>query len=468
MPVFEHVSTYPHTREVVFAWHERPGAFIRLTPPGALALTAGPSDGINVGSELTFRLLAPLAGMLPEVSLPRRGRGPIGVPWVARHTELVPGERFVDEQVSGPLRSWRHQHLFSDAPGGGTTILDRVTWEPPAPLGPALRPVNRRLAAFFAFREAQLRDDLDFHARLAATPAHIVVSGASGLIGTQLCALLTTGGHRVTRLVRRNASAADEAFWDPSEGRIDQAALAGADAVAHLAGASIAGRFTNRHIDTILRSRVEGTSLIAAALTSSGGPRTLVQASGIGVYGARRPGEVLTEDSAAGTGVLADVVEAWESAAAPAVAAGVRTAFLRTGIVLSNGGGALPPQLPLFFAGLGGRLTAPDAWLSWIGLDDMVRAYAHALFTPTLEGPVNAVAPAPVTARQFARTLGRVMRRPAIVATPSFGPSLVLGAEGADQLIATDQHVSCERLLASGFTFAQPTLDAALRHALAR
>jgi uncharacterized protein len=141
---------------------------------------------------------------------------------------------------------------------------------------------------------------------------------------------------------------------------------------------------------------------------------------------------------------------------------------VRNGIVLSAGGGALAPQLPLFALGVGGRLTAAGAGTSWIGLDDMARAYIHALFTPGLEGPVNAVAPNPVTAAEFARTLGRVLRRPALLPTPAFGPALILGREGASELVATDQSVSPGRLTASGFVFSEPDLGDALAHALLR
>jgi len=470
MPVFEHVSTFPQPREEVFAWHDRGGGFTRLTPPGAATIVSGPTRGIAVGSELVLRVSTPvLAGLLPDVPLPGSGVGPVGLPWRVRHVEYVPGERFVDEQVAGPFRSWRHEHDFADAPGGGTTITDRVTWELPVRL-PAridVSLVERFLGELFAFRERQLRADLALHARLGAAPSHVVVTGASGLIGSQVCALLTTGGHTVTRLVRGQRPAAGEAAWDPAGGRIDEDALRAADAVVHLAGAPIGGRFTPRHKEAVLRSRVDGTTTLARALASEGMPRTLVQASGIGIYGARRPGELLTEESAPGTGFLADVVRAWEGAAAPAESAGVRAAFLRTGIVLSAGGGALLPQLPLFMMGLGGRLTAARAWFSWIALDDMARAYVHALFTPELAGPVNAVAPHPVTSRAFARELGRVLRRPALLPTPAFGPALILGREGASEMIDTDQRVSAARLQASGFEFAHPHLTDALRHALA-
>ncbi len=455
MPVFEHVSSYPHPRADVFAWHTRPGGFVRLTPPGMATVVSGPTDGIGVGSEVVLRISHPVvAGFLP-----------VGVPWRVRHVEFVDTERFVDEQVSGPFRSWRHEHRFADGPDGSTIITDRVTWELPVrlPAGLDRSLVEGQLRGLFGFRERQLRDDLALHARLGASPAHVVVTGASGLVGKQLCALLTTGGHRVTRLVRR-APGAGEARWDPATGKLDERVFADADAVVHLAGESIGGRFTARHKEAVLRSRIDGTRTLARALASSP-VRTLAQASAIGIYGARRPGELLTEDSAPGQGFLAEVVRAWEAEAADA---GVRTVFLRTGIVLSGGGGALLPQLPLFLVGLGGRLTRPDAWTSWIGLDDLARAYVHTLFTPSLAGPVNAVAPNPVTADEFARTLGRVLGRPSVLPTPGFGPALILGAEGRDQLIDTDQRVSAARLTASGFDFAQPTLPDAFAHALLR
>ena len=471
MGVFEHVSRYPFPREDVFAWHTRPGGFVRLTPPGMATIVHGPTNGIETGSEIILRVTHPLiAGFLPTVPVKGHGRGPVGLSWHVRHGENVPGERFVDEQVSGPFKAWRHEHLFADGPGGTAIITDRITWELPValPLGLDEAMVAMQLDGLFRFRERQLRDDLALWARLRPEPTRIVVTGASGLVGTQVCALLATGGHHVTRLVRRRPVGPDEAFWDPERGDIDAEALRGADAVIHLAGHSIGGRFTRAAKEKIMQSRVLSTALLARTLAADGMPRTLVQASGIGGYGARRPDEVLTEASGLGTGFLAEVVRAWEAAAQPAVDAGVRAVFLRTGIALSEGGGALMPQVPLFSIGLGGRLTDANAWLSWIGLDDLARAYAHAVFTPELAGPVNAVAPRPVTAGEFAETLAQVLHRPSAVPTPKFGPALVLGREGASELIDTDQRASARMLLDSGFVFGQGHLLDALRHALMR
>lgn len=471
MPVFEYVSRYPASRERVFAWHRRPGAFVRLTPPGMATVLRGPSDGVEVGSETLLRISHPLAQALgPNVG--RRGRsGPLGVDWLVRHVELTDGERFADEQVRGPFSRWRHEHHFADGPGGSTVITDRVEWALPGPESITTPLVEMILAGLFGFRERQLRGDLAAQSVMGSRAGTVLVAGSSGLVGTQLCAYLSVSGHRVVRLVRKATGTKpnpDAVRWDPSSGRLPRGALDGVDAVVNLAGHTIGGRFTQRNKRLILASRVDATTTLAKALAADPGERVLVQASAIGIYGARRPGEILTEDSRPGTGFLADVVRAWEAAATPASDAGVRTAYLRTGIVLSEAGGALSRQLPLFAVGLGGRLTDADAWLSWIGLDDLVRGYGHAVASDELEGPVNACAPRPVTHQEFAETLGHVMHRPSWLPTPSVGPTLLLGREGYDQLVHTDQRVSARLLTDSGFRFGHGNLGDALHHALMR
>ncbi len=468
MPVFEHSATYPHPRSEVFAWHERPGAFIRLTPPGSAIPVHQATDGIRTGSRVEVRLSSPLVFALWP------GGSPPGPSMLIEHTAYEPDVGFVDEQVRGPLASWRHEHRFADAPGGGTTVTDRVTYELPAALQRgAHRRVHRYLEGLFRFREEQLRADLELHARLMGPrPQVVAVSGASGMIGTQLCALLTTGGHTVRRLVRRPAVAADEISWDPVLGDLDPAHLAGVDAVVNLSGRTIGGRFTEPTKQEILWSRVDSTTTIAAAIDAArregGGPRALVQASAVGYYGARRPGEVLEESSASGQDFLADVVRRWEAAAERVTEHEVRLVKLRTGIVLSASGGALARQLPLYLLGVGGRLTRPQAIQSWISLDDMARVYASAVLDAAWTGPINAVAPHPVSSGAFATRLGQVLQRPSVVPTPGFGPLLVVGREGARELVHTDQWVSSAKLESLGFRYGQPDLTTALRHVLAR
>ena len=292
----------------------------------------------------------------------------------------------------------------------------------------------------------------------------IIVSGASGLIGSALVPHLAARGHEVIRLVRRSAGSG-ESQWDPARGVIDANVVGNADAIIHLSGAGIGDkRWSNSYKREILDSRVKSTKLLASVIAGAAKrPSVFLSGSAIGYYGARGD-EVLDETSSLGTGFLAEVCQQWESAA---TGAGTRTVFLRTGIVLSPKGGALKKQLPLFKAGLGGRFGRGDQWQSWISIDDEVAAIDH-LLTANVQGPVNLTAPAPVTNMEFARVLGNVLRRPALFPVPAIGPKLLLGAELADALLFTGQRVLPRALSASGFQFAHPTLDIALRALLAR
>src|SRR5689334_6790099 len=268
----------------------------------------------------------------------------------------------------------------------------------------------------------------------------IAATGASGLVGSALTAFLATGGHRVIRLVRRPARAKDERQWRPEAPATDL--LSGVDAVVHLAGASIAGRFTERHKAAIRDSRVEPTRRLAQlAADSDDGPKVFVSASAIGIYGYDRGDTVLCEDSMRGDGFLADVVADWESATTPAADAGVRVVTVRTGIVQAAAGGTLRLLRPLFLAGLGGRLGSGRQWLSWIGIDDLLDVYYRALYDSRLTGPVNAVAPEPVRNVDYTAALARVVHRPAVLPVPSLGPRLLLGAQGARELAEADQRV---------------------------
>jgi hypothetical protein len=293
----------------------------------------------------------------------------------------------------------------------------------------------------------------------------IVVSGASGLIGTPLVARLRASGHEVVRLVRRSPGAG-EAFWDPAAGVLDPAVLEGVDAVIHLSGAGIGDkRWTDAYKREVLESRTKSTALIANTIAGlQNKPRVLLSGSAIGIYGARND-ESLTETSSHGTGFLAEVCKQWEAAAAPARDAGVRTAFLRTGIVLSPNGGALKKLLMVFKVGLGGRFGNGKQWQSWISLDDELGAIEF-LLNANVSGPVNLTAPQPVTNSEFTKVLARVLKRPALVPIPSFGPKLLLGSELADALLFTGQRVLPDVLTTSGYSFAHASLEDALRSLL--
>jgi uncharacterized protein len=303
----------------------------------------------------------------------------------------------------------------------------------------------------------------------------VAVTGASGLIGTALVERLHAGGHQVLRLTRSRPTGPDQIHWDPAAGELDPDALAKADAVVHLAATNIGEhlRWNARIKRELLSSRVEGTSLVARTMaelaTRSGGnegPRLLVCASGVHYYGDRGDA-VLTEADGGGPGFLAGLVRQWEAAADPARAAGLRVVHLRTGLVQDVAGAGLPRQALMFRFGLGGRLGSGRQWLSWISLDDIAGAYLHALAHDELEGPVNAVAPDPVTNAEFTRTLARVLGRPAFLHVPAIAPRLVLG-ELADELLFTSLRARPARLLETGYSFEFPDLETTLRHTLGR
>ncbi len=297
---------------------------------------------------------------------------------------------------------------------------------------------------------------------------HIAVSGSGGLIGSALVPSLGGGGHRVSRMVRGLAPGADSIRWDPARGVRDAPLLEGLDGVVHLAGENIgAGRWTARRKEEIHRSRVEGTRRLSEALARlAKAPKALVCASAIGFYGDRGE-EALTEESPVGSDFLAQVCRGWEEATAPAAKAGIRVVNLRFGVVLSPAGGALQKMLTPFRMGVGGRIGSGRQFMSWIALDDAAGAIQHTLVTESLAGPVNAVAPSPVTNAEFARALARVLRRPALFPVPAFALHLAFG-EMADALLLSSQRVLPARLQATGFTFRFPELEGALRHLLGR
>ena len=302
----------------------------------------------------------------------------------------------------------------------------------------------------------------------------VLISGASGLVGSALTRSLRSGGHEVSRLVRRRPTdpgavapegGEREIYWDPGASVLDASALAGIDAVVHLAGENVAGgRWTAAMKRRILDSRIAGTDLIAQGVAAADPPPVLVSASAIGFYGDRGD-DPMDESSSGGGGFLADVCRRWESAAAAAAGGGARVVCLRIGIVLSRHGGALKRMLTPFRFGLGGVIGDGRQVMSWIHLGDLVGVIEHALASSDLSGPVNAVAPGPVTNREFTRALGRVLRRPTLAPMPAPMVRLAFGEMGEELLLASTRVVPA-RLAASGFAFQFSDLDSALRHEL--
>ena len=297
----------------------------------------------------------------------------------------------------------------------------------------------------------------------------ILVTGSTGLIGSALIPLLRAGGHEIVRLVRaQTCPQSGEIQWDPAAGKLDASALEGFDGVVHLSGENIGeGRWTASRKQRIYDSRIKSTQLLSESLARlRQPPRVLVGASAIGYYGDRGD-ELLQEDSAPGSGFLADLCRNWEAACEPAAEKGIRVVNLRNGVVLSGRGGALPRMVLPFRFFVGGKVGAGKQFLSWIALDDTVALILHALSTDALQGPVNAVGPNPVSNLEFTRTLGRVLRRPTVFPVPAFIIRLAFGQMGEELLLAS-QRVEPARLMTTGFAFRYPQLEGALRHALGK
>lgn len=298
---------------------------------------------------------------------------------------------------------------------------------------------------------------------------NVLVSGSTGLVGSALVSSLQSRGDQVTRLVRSDPAAGEKALrWDPDQGKLDLAAVAGIDAVVHLAGESIAsGRWTAEKKARIRDSRVKGTRLLSEALSKlTQRPRVLVSASAIGFYGDRGD-ELLTEASPRGSGFLADVCQEWEQATQPASRSGIRVVNLRFGVILSPAGGALAKMLLPFRMGVGGKIGSGRQYMSWISLDDATAAVQHALANDSVHGPVNAVAPRPVTNLEFTKTLGWVLKRPTIFPMPAFAARLAFG-EMANELLLGGARVEPSALVKSGYAFRHPNLEGALRFLLGR
>lgn len=439
----------------VYRWHARPGAFERLNPPWDPAIVESRSGGIeDEGARVVLRV------------------GPARQRWVAEHHGARPGREFHDRQVSGPFALWEHAHRMRPEDGGACTLEDRIEYALPVGAAGDLvggRLVRRLLERMFTYRHRVTADDLASHAGCrGGKPMKVAITGASGLVGRALAPFLTTGGHEVLRLVRRTPLAKDEVRWDPDAGIIDAAALEGVSAVVHLAGENIAeGRWTEARKMRLRTSRLAPTRLLAETLAGlKRKPGVLISASAIGYYGSRGQAWMTEKDSPADD-FLGCLAAAWEDASEPAAKAGVRVVNLRTGIVLSPAGGALGKLLLPFKAGLGGVVGPGTQYVSWVAIDDLLGIIHHALDREDLKGPVNAVAPSPVTNAEFTKTLGRVLGRPTIAPVPAFALRLAFG-EMAEATLLASTRVWPERLEATGYRFRFPDLEGALRHLLGR
>jgi uncharacterized protein (TIGR01777 family) len=371
------------------------------------------------------------------------------------------------------LRSWVHTHSFLPGGAGGTTAQDVIEVEAPlgaagAAIGPAF--IKNELERLFRFRYRRLFTDLAHHGRYSDRKRlKVAITGASGLVGSNLRDFLTTGGHEVVSLVRDSRRLDDRSiFWNPAAGVLDPDSLQGIDAVVHLAGTSIAsGRWTEARKRAIKQSRIRGTELLSRTLAGMrNGPKVLVSASAVGFYGDQGD-KTLVESEPSGRGFLAEVCRGWEGATRPAERAGIRVVNLRTGVVLSPKGGAIGQMLLPFKMGVGGRLGSGKQYMSWIDLDDLTGLILHTLYDESLSGPVNATAEHPVTNAVFTSALGRALGRPTVVPVPALAVKAAFGELGKEVLL-WGQRVIPRKALDAGFDFFYEGVEDSLRFQLGR
>jgi uncharacterized protein (TIGR01777 family) len=452
---FQRTITLPVSVGELFAWHGRDGAFERLTPPWEPVRVIDRQGTIRDSDTTTLQMKV----------------GPLKINWVAEHHDFKLNEQFCDLQVKGPFKHWDHIHRF-EGNADRATLTDDITLAlPGAAMGRLLggRSVTKKLSRVFAYRHHTFRQDVETHQKhREAQTMHVAITGASGLIGSSLKAFLTTGGHRVTSLVRRQPASDQEAQWDPASGLVDVDALHDVDAVIHLAGDNIAqGRWTQAKKQRIRDSRIAATNNLVSSFSKlSKPPQTFICASAIGYYG-DRGSETLDENTAAGQGFLAEVVKDWEESAMSAESIGCRVVLARLGVVLSPTGGALKKMLTPFKMGAGGRIGSGDQMMSWVSLNDAVGAIHHALMNDAVQGPLNIVSPNAVTNKAFTKALASTLRRPAIFPMPAFAAKLVFG-EMAEELLLTSTHVTPTKLAVTGYDFRDPELSEGLRWMLGR
>ena len=465
MTNYRHETVVNADIDTTFAWFEHEGSFRRLMPPWEVAEEVRADDSLEVGSQRVFKFPAPGAPF-------------INLTWIAEHTQYDKPNYFADTMVKGPFWKWDHDHYLKEE-NGVTTVVDDVTYSVPfGPIGMLVDKllggslVTGRISSMFRAREFRLQRDLDNHAKFLHMPRKkILIAGSSGLIGTQLVAFLDTGDHEVWRLVRRESDPnKNEITWNPDKGEIDSKELEGFDVVIHLGGVGIGDkRWSKKRKAAIRDSRVNSTKLLSKTLANlDNKPDLFMLASAIGFYG-NRGDEELDESSSGGElgYFLTDVCNEWENSANSAKEGGIRTITLRTGIVISAVGGALGKMLLPAKMGAGGPIGSGKQWMSWISMDDQIYSMYHLMMSEGASGEYNLTAPNPVRQKQFARTLGKVLRRPAFAPLPGFMMKIMFGEMGV-RLTLDSQRVLPKNLQESGYEFVHNDLESALRDSLGK
>ena len=450
----------------LFQYHANPGALNRLIPPWENVRVQRRSDSLEVGSEVV--LVNSLFGLPLE--------------WRARHTKLDPPDSFEDIQVSGPFKTWVHEHRFENAGLSQSILCDHVSYEMKfGPLGWLGLPlVQSKLRAMFHYRHWTTQADLRVRAFLESLVGdrklRIGVTGSTGLIGRRLVDLISVLGHTAVRILRPSTadrqvdfpSSSISVVWQSGRGFSDNASMNGLDAVVHLAGKGIAStRWTEQSKREIRDSRIEGTrNLVDDLCRLDAPPKALVCASGVGIYG-NRGSEMLDETASPGDDFLAMLALDWEREARRFERSGGRVSVGRLGVVLHPREGALAKLLLPFQLGLGGPIGDGIQYWSWIDADDAAAAFLYLAANPKSDGAYNFVAPEQRSNKEFTKTLGKVLRRPVVIPAPAFAMRLLLG-EMADAMLLASARASCARLAADGFPFRAPNLEGCLSAILGR
>ena len=472
MPQFIASTDLPVQPETAFSYHDRPGALDRLLPPWQNLRIVKRSSSIHVGEQVLMKIGTPLG---------------FPVSWLAEHTVYDPPRLFVDQTIKGPVAYWRHEHHFEARGESGCTLTDSIDYRLPMGwLGQTLGGsyFTSELRRMFRYRHQVTRDDLSLQQRWTSpSPLRIAVSGSSGMVGTQLVALLRTAGHTVLPLRRPEAlrnkprnepsSKAERKEslgyleWSPTSGLTNPKEAEGLDVVIHLAGKGIAEQRWSEAVKKEIRdSRVLATQKLSSQLASLDlPPKVFISASAIGFYG-NRGDEVLDESSAPGEGFLPEVAQQWEQAADPLRSLGkTRVVHPRLGVVLHPRFGAMAKLLTPIRLGLGGPMGSGRQYWSWISIDDCIGAMYHLMMDSRAEGGVNLVTPEPLTNKQFVEKIAKELWRPAFFPTPSFGLKLLLG-EMAGPLLLDSTRCVPAKLSSLGYQFRHPQLSEAVRYLL--
>ncbi len=453
--LFTHRSTIEVPVDALFDWHAREGAIQRLTPPWApMKLVSRKGRGIDEGVEVAFDMKI--------MGFPCR--------WEAEHVAYEKNVGFKDVQRRGPFGAWEHSHCFRSDGDNRSVMEDRIRFR--LPFGflslPFYGYAKKELKRMFAYRHRVLKLDLEQYADKGPRQ-RILVSGASGTIGSILVPFLRTCGHRVLRLVRTQAPLnEDEIYWDPYKGELDLETAGPIDAVINLNGVDISrGKWTPEQRKRIADSRVKTTALLVEKMRElATPPACFMSSSAIGYYG-EGGDSCLTETDTKGDSFISEICHEWERASLLAQEAGIRTVQLRIGVVLTPAGGALERMLPPFLCGCGTRLSHGGQYMSWISMDDTLGGILHILNTTDIQGPVNLTAPEPVTNKTFTRELGQVLSRPVPFVMPAWVARLLWGQMGEETLL-TSARVMPDKLLAHGFAFQHTRVKPALEHLLGR